>query len=92
MKLTLDPELAREAKALVALAFRNGPIEDLQAGRSCPACSGDAGVSQISDDEMKNLNEVGGQRPLPALVAAGVRSRGLQRETNAGPALHLALG
>jgi len=55
MKLTLDPELAREAKALVALAFRNGPIEDLHAGRRCPACSGNAGVSHISDDEMKNL-------------------------------------
>ena len=53
MKLTLDPELAREAKALVALAFRNGPIEDLQAGISCPACSGDADISHISDDEMK---------------------------------------
>ena len=29
MKMTLDPELASEAKALVALAFRNGPIEDI---------------------------------------------------------------
>ena len=55
MKLTLDPELAREAHALVALAFRNGPIEDLHAGRSCPACSGNADISHISDDEMKNL-------------------------------------
>ena len=55
MKLTLDPELAGEAKALVALAFRNGPIEDLHAGRSCPACRGNAAVSHISDDEMKNL-------------------------------------
>jgi hypothetical protein len=25
----LDPELAREAKAIVALAFRHGPIENL---------------------------------------------------------------
>ena len=40
MKMTLDPDLAVEAKALVALAFRNGPIEDLHAGRPCPACSG----------------------------------------------------
>jgi hypothetical protein len=32
MKKKLDPELAVEAKALVALAFRNGPIEDLHAG------------------------------------------------------------
>ena len=35
MKMTLDPDLAEEAKALVALAFRNGPIEDLHAGRPC---------------------------------------------------------
>jgi hypothetical protein len=48
MKLTLDPELAREAKAPVALAFRNRPIEDLYAGRRCPACSGNATVSHIS--------------------------------------------
>lgn len=27
MEITLDPELASETKALVALAFRNGPIE-----------------------------------------------------------------
>jgi hypothetical protein len=55
MKMTLDPELAREAKALVALAFRNGPIENLHAGRSCPACSGNAEISHITDEEMKGL-------------------------------------
>jgi hypothetical protein len=32
-KMTLDPELAAEAKSLVALAFRNGPIEDVHAGK-----------------------------------------------------------
>jgi len=40
MKMTLELELAREVKALVALAFRNGPIEELHAGSPCPACSG----------------------------------------------------
>jgi hypothetical protein len=39
MKMTLDPDLAAEVKALVALAFRNGPIEDLHAGRPCAVCS-----------------------------------------------------
>jgi hypothetical protein len=49
-----DPrELAREAKALVALAFRNGPIEDVHAGKSCPACDGKPGYSRISDAEMQ---------------------------------------
>ena len=47
------PDLAREAKAIVALAFRNGPIEDLHAGKVCPACDGKAGYSRISDTEMK---------------------------------------
>jgi hypothetical protein len=45
-------DLVREAKAIVALAFRNGPIEDLHAGKSCPACEGKAGYSRISDAEM----------------------------------------
>ena len=36
MKMTLDPDLAMEAKALVALAFRNGPIEDLHAEGHVP--------------------------------------------------------
>jgi hypothetical protein len=35
-KMTLDSELAAEAKSLVALAFRNGPIEDVHAGKECP--------------------------------------------------------
>ena len=51
--MTDDQELAREAKAIVALAFRNGPIEDLHAGTPCPACIGLPGVSRITDDEMK---------------------------------------
>jgi hypothetical protein len=45
--------IAREAKAIVALAFRNGPIEDLHAGRPCPTCTGCEGYSRITDDEMK---------------------------------------
>jgi hypothetical protein len=46
-------DLAREAKAIVALAFRNGPIEDLHAGKPCPACRGAVGVSRITDAEMR---------------------------------------
>jgi hypothetical protein len=55
MKMTLDPDLALEAKALVALAFRNGPIEDLHAGRPCTVCSGNREISHISDQEMKAI-------------------------------------
>jgi len=46
-------DLIREAKAIVVLAFRNGPIEDMHAGKTCPTCNGKAGYSRISDDEMK---------------------------------------
>jgi hypothetical protein len=55
MKMTLDQELAAEAKALVVLAVRNGPIEDLHAGRPCTFCSGDREISHISDEEMKAI-------------------------------------
>jgi hypothetical protein len=51
----LDPELAREAKVIVALAFRNGPIEDLHAGKECPTCGGKLGYSKITDAEMKAI-------------------------------------
>jgi hypothetical protein len=55
MKMALDPDLVVEAKALVALAFRNGPIEDLHSGKPCVVCSGDPEISHISDDEMKAI-------------------------------------
>jgi hypothetical protein len=54
--MTTEPEqrdLVRDAKGIVALAFRNGPIEDLHAGKPCPACEGRTGYSRISDAEMK---------------------------------------
>src|SRR5579864_8958897 len=55
MKMTLDPDLAAEAKAMVALAFRNGPIEDLHAGTPCAVCSGNREISHITDEEMKAI-------------------------------------
>ena len=55
MKMTLDHTLAIEAKAMVALAFRNGPIEAVHAGSPCAACCGNPAVSHISDEEMKAI-------------------------------------
>lgn len=49
----IDARLAREAKAIVALAFRNGPIEDIHAGKPCPTCCGKRGHARITDEEMK---------------------------------------
>lgn len=56
-KKTLDLELAAEAKSIVALAFRNGPIEDLHAGKQCPTCSGESEYSHITQAEMKHLSK-----------------------------------
>ena len=54
-KMTLDPELAAEAKSIVALAFRNGPIEGVHAGKECPTCSGKSEYSHITQAEMKSM-------------------------------------
>lgn len=43
-----------EANALAAYAFRNGPLEDLHAGKSSPLLD-DPSLSRITDDEMKRL-------------------------------------
>jgi hypothetical protein len=46
-------QLAREAKAIVALSYRNGPIEDIHAGQPCPTCGGSARYSRISNEEVR---------------------------------------
>ncbi|HWW13065.1 MAG TPA: hypothetical protein VN310_00260 [Candidatus Dormibacteraeota bacterium] len=56
-KLKLDLKLAAEAKSLVALAFRNGAIEDVHAGKECPTCAGKSEYSHITDAEMENINK-----------------------------------
>jgi len=48
-------QIVREAKAIVALAFRNGTIEQVHAGQPCPTCAGRPGISRITDDEMKAI-------------------------------------
>lgn len=55
MKRRIEPGLAREAKSLTALAFRNGPIEDVHAGKLCSFCIGDPKISHITDEEMKRI-------------------------------------
>jgi len=55
MTMTLDHILALEAKAMVALAFRNGPIEAVHEGKPCAACAGNQEISHISNEEMKSI-------------------------------------
>lgn len=54
-RTTLDPKLAAEAKSMVALAFRNGRIEDVHAEKECPTCTGKSEYSHITQAEMKNI-------------------------------------
>jgi hypothetical protein len=49
-----DLTLREEANAIVAYAFRNGPLEDLHAGRHSTLLE-DEGNSRITDAEMKHL-------------------------------------
>jgi hypothetical protein len=46
--------LRDEANAIVAYAFRNGPIEDLHAGKSSDLLENPE-LSRITDDEMKKI-------------------------------------
>ena len=52
---SLNDALEREAKSIVSFAFRNGPLEDLHAGKACPNCDGKKAYSKISNPEMKVL-------------------------------------
>lgn len=54
-ELALDEGLAEEAKSIVALAFRNGPIEDVHAGIECQHCAGKTVYSHITQGEMKAI-------------------------------------
>ncbi len=60
--------LAREAKALVALAFRNGPIENVHAGQACPTCQGDPQYSHITQAEMRQIMKAAVDRLYSFLV------------------------
>ena len=39
----------------MALAFRNGPIESVHAGKDCPTCHAAPEYSRITDDEIKTI-------------------------------------
>jgi hypothetical protein len=58
-KITPDylSAVAREAKAIVALAFRNGLIEDVHAGKVCPTCNGKPEYSHITPGEMRSITK-----------------------------------
>ena len=76
-----DP-LVRAAKAIVLLAFRNGPIEDLHAGLRCPTCSKDPRYSRISNPEMKTIMKTAVNRVYTLLRFETENQADLQRLMN----------
>jgi hypothetical protein len=81
---SLNPELAREAKAIVALAFRNGPIEAVHAGKLCPTCNAVPGYSHITDDEMKAIMKSAVDRMYALLRLKSSDSAGYARQIDFG--------
>ncbi len=71
-KSTIRPHdltgLGREAKALVAMAFRNGPIENVHAGKDCPTCCGKDEYSHITQAEMREIMKTAVDRLYTFLV------------------------
>ena len=66
-------ELEREANAIVLLAFRNGPLEDIHAGQPCPHCVGNPRYSHITDDEMKSIMKTAANRVFTLLTLKDAR-------------------
>jgi hypothetical protein len=67
-------QIAREAKAIVALAIRNGPIEQIHAGQPCSTCEDLAGFSRISDDDIKLIVKNAVDHVYALLFAAAILS------------------
>ena len=85
--MTTDPDqrqLAREAKAIVALAFRNGPIEDVHSGKRCPTCGSEPGYSRITDAEMKLIMKNAVDRVFTLLCLKSSKPEQYEKEITFG--------
>lgn len=48
--------------------FRNGPIEDVHAGKNCPTCHGDSQFSDITQAEMRRIMKAAVDRLYTSLL------------------------
>ena len=80
----IDKQIAREAKAIVALAVRNGPLEELHAGKLCPTCNNVQGYSHISEDEIKMIIKSAVNRVYSLLCLKGHDPESYDREIKFG--------
>ena len=74
-KMTLDPKLATEAKGIVALAFRNGPIEDVHAGKEVPHLCWQGRILPYHSRRDEEHHEAGCGHGLQVALAETERSR-----------------
>jgi hypothetical protein len=93
----MDPDsnrdqLAKEAKAIVALAFRNGPIENVHAGKLCPVCEGRPEFSHIADPEMKLIMKNAVDQVYALLCLKSEKSQGLRSVYPLRRTVHHPLG
>jgi len=77
-------QIAREAKAIVALAFRNGPIENVHAGRKCPTCANHDEYSRITDEEMKAIMKNAVNQMYKLLILKAQRPEEYERQIQFG--------
>jgi hypothetical protein len=87
-----DEGLAEEAKAIVALAFRNDPVEDVHAGKVCPVCNGSAEYSRITDDEMKAMMKLAVNAVYKLLCNRDYDSEAYRKSIQHGVRFHVPLG
>jgi hypothetical protein len=76
--------LTEEAKSVVVLAFRNGPIEDAHAGKTCPTCGSAPGYSRITDAEMKLIMKAAVDKLYTLLRIKAENPAHYQREVEFG--------
>jgi hypothetical protein len=76
----------------VVLAFRNGPIEDVHAGKPCPTCDGDPEYSHITQEEMRRIMKTAVDRIYTMLLMKLRRRSRLRGTACEGRTLHNRVG
>jgi len=86
----INPQLSKAAKAIVALAFRNGPIENVHAGKMCPLCNGKPEYSGITDAEMKEIMKDAVDQLYGLLWLKQISPRSMKRGSNSANSIRHA--
>jgi hypothetical protein len=94
MKRTVPLEdyfaIEKEAKTLVALAFRKGPIEGIHGGAPCPTCGGKPEYSHITQAEMRQIMKTAVDRMYTLLLLKAADDEAYQSVITKGTQLTIA--